>query len=148
MKQHRVHSPPIQIALCLAHHLSACMVVCLSLSVSLWMKVRLVSTQRVGGDLFKDFDVSNAIYANVLLFVSTFVCFLGGYICAFLPCICMHTSVITCTHLWLHAKIVFMCVCKHVSVVSSVSQSCELLLLQCCGPFQTHRMDGGSLWRS
>lgn len=122
MKQHRAHSAPIQIALCLAHHLSACMVVCLCLSVSLceWKwDSGSVFIDRVWGCVWGFWCIKCCIYMqmynpdflSVLVYIYYIICIL--YLCI-PPYFC------TCIRLYLHAKVVFACACQCVLCVMPV----------------------------
>lgn len=56
-------------------------------------------TQAGCEDVFGGFDVSSAIYANVLLFLTSFVCVCFIGCCIFVHCCSfmrMHTSIFTC----------------------------------------------------
>lgn len=105
MKQHRAHSAPIQIALCLAHHLSACMVVCLCLSVSLceWKwDSGSVFIDRVWGCVWGFWCIKCCIYMQ--MYNPDFFFCTGVYLLYYLYIIFvhsslylhMHTSVFTC----------------------------------------------------
>lgn len=119
MKQHRAHSPAVQIGLCLAHHLSPCMLLCLCLSVRLPNEMaEKWQVYKGSEDAFVGSDVSSPICKCMTISCLHLpLCVTYMYICAF-PLMYVHAQIC------IYMLRLPLCVHNHISVFLSVNFSC------------------------